>query len=90
MATVASVYEIARFRRKPSSIIAEFFSTKDSKKEIKRPRPKAKRVWASLEKSGEQVIQEIFKEALQRDSENRYEWVVLVDGELHQIKISKN
>jgi hypothetical protein len=48
MATVASVYEIARFVRKPEDIIQKFFFTSDSeKKKIRRPRPKAKRVWAS-------------------------------------------
>jgi len=86
MATVASVYEIARFTRKPEDIIEDFFSAKDSKKKSKRPHPKAKRVWASLEKSSEEVINEIFEEALQRDPSNNKEWVVLVDGDPHQIK----
>lgn len=86
MATVASVYEVARFIRQPETIIEDFFFTKGSQKKIKRPRPKAKRVWASLEKSGEEVINEIFKEALQRDPSNHKEWVVLVDGDPNQIK----
>ncbi len=87
MATVASVYEIARFVRKPEDIIQEFFFKSDSeKKKIRRPRPKAKRVWASLENSGNEVINEIFEEALQRDPSNRKEWAVLVDGDPHQIK----
>jgi hypothetical protein len=85
MATVASV-EVARFIRQPETIIEAFFFTKDSQKKIKRPRPKAKRVWARLEKSGEEVINEIFKEALQRDPSNHKEWVVLVDGDPNQIK----
>ena len=84
MATVASVYEIAQFIRQPEDIIEEFFST--SKNKIKRPRPTAKRVWASLEKSSEEVINEIFKEALQRNPDMSKEWVVLVDGDPHQIK----
>jgi len=85
MATVASVYEMARFIRKPENIIEDFFTT-HLKKKIKRPRPKAKRVWASLEKSSEEVIKEIFNEALQRDPDLNKEWVVLVDGDPHQIK----
>jgi len=89
MATVASVYEIARFRRKPEDIIEDFFSSKDSKKKNKRPHPKAKRVWASLEKYRYEVINEIFEEALQRDPLNNKEWVVLVDGDPHQIKTFK-
>ncbi len=86
MATVASVYEVARFIRKPEDIIQEFFFTSDSEKKVRRPRPKAKRVWASLENSSEEVINEIFEEALQRDPSNRKEWVVLVDGDPNQIK----
>ncbi len=87
MATVASVCEIARFVRKPEDIIQEFFFKPDSeKKKIRRPRPKAKRVWASPENSGNEVINEIFEEALQRDPSNHKEWAVLVDGDPHQIK----
>lgn len=89
MATVASVYEVARFIRKPEEITEEFFSATDSKKKSKRPRPKAKRVWASLEKCRYEVINEIFEEALQRDPSNNKEWVVLVDGDPHQIKTFK-
>lgn len=85
MAQVASVYEIARFKRKSETIVEEFFSTQNSNPKSKRPRPKAKRVWASLEKSGEEVINEIFKEALQRYPDMSKEWVVLVDGDPHQI-----
>ncbi len=86
MATVASVYEIARFTRLPGDIIQEFFLTKDPEMKIRRPRPKAKRLWASLEKTSEEVINEIFEEALLRDPSNRKEWVVLVDGDPCQIK----
>jgi hypothetical protein len=86
IATVASVYEIARFIRKPVDIIQDFFLKPESKRNTKRPRPKAKRVWASLENSSEKVINEIFEEALQRDPLNQKEWVVLVDGDLNQIK----
>ena len=50
MATVASVYEIDRFVRKPEDISNEFFNKCDSKTKKNRPRPIAKRVWASIEK----------------------------------------
>ena len=81
MATVASVYEIARFAHKPEDMIREFLFTSHAGKKLRRPRPKAKRVWAGLENSGEDVISEIFEEALKRDPSNRKEWVVLVDGD---------
>jgi Tfp pilus assembly protein PilF len=67
----------------------EFFSAKDSKEKNKRYQTKAKRVWASLEKTSEEVITEIIEEALQRDPSNNKEWVVLVDGYLNQIRIFK-
>ena len=86
MAQVASVYEVARLEQKPETIIEEFFVTTDSKNKIKRYQTKAKRVWAGKEKSSDEVINEIFEEALQRDSSNHKEWVVLVDGDPNQIK----
>ena len=42
-----------------------------------------------MEKSSKQVINEIFEEAIHRDPSNKKEWVVLVDGDPHQIKIFK-
>jgi len=42
-------------------------------------------VWASVEKSAEEVTRELFDEAERRDPEHRRLWVVLVDGERHQI-----
>ncbi len=89
MATVASVYEIARFIRTPENIHQEFFNKTDSKAKEKnkiRPSPVAKRVWAGLKKPGEAIIQEMFEEALQRFSSDNKEWVVLVDGDLDQIR----
>jgi len=46
-----------------------------------------KRVWASVERECEDVIEEAFKEAWQRDPEQQREWVVLVDGLPHQLKL---
>ena len=45
-----------------------------------------KRVVASVAKSPEQVINEMFAEALRRDPERRRRWVVLVDGDHQQIR----
>jgi len=44
MATVASVYEIARFVREPKDIHEEFFNNVPKKKSIKRTSKKAKRL----------------------------------------------
>ncbi len=88
IATVASVYDIDRYIREQSDIVTEFFSSTkgDQKTKTHRPRPCAKRLWASLKASGKAVISDIFQEALQRDVHRTKEWVVLVDGDLNQIQ----
>lgn len=84
MATVAAVYTIAPFVRKPDDLIPESDSERD---ELPRPRPERKRVWASLEKTPEQVIEKAFEEANCRDPGHQKKWVVLVDGNKPQIRI---
>jgi hypothetical protein len=88
MATVASVYNIERFIRSPESFKNELTTVKVVD-EIKRPKPIAKRVWASVEKSPETVVKEMFEEGLRRDPENKKMWVVLVDGAPSQISLIK-
>lgn len=46
-----------------------------------------KRVWASVERKAELVIKDAFLEALKRDPLQKREWVVLIDGLPHQIKL---
>jgi len=91
MASVASVYQIERWVRTPESLSYEFAN---KGKPLNRPRPQAKRVWASLEKTSEQVIYELFEEASRRDPEKQKQWVCLVDGDPNQLerlkKIIKN
>ncbi len=82
MASVASVYQIERWVRTPESVSGEFENQEEA---LKRPRPKAKRVWASLEKTSEQIISELFEEAYRRDQEKQKQWVCLIDGDPHQL-----
>jgi len=79
MATVASVYTVAPYVRSPQSVM--------SQEQAALPRPKVdnKRVWASVEREAEAVIGDLFQEALRRDPKQHREWVVLVDGEPHQL-----
>lgn len=84
MATVASVYGIEPFFRKPDDFRKELASIKVVE-EIPRPRPLAKRVWASVEKTQEEVVQEIFDEGVRRDPKLQKTWVALVDGDPRQI-----
>lgn len=83
MALVASVYAIAPFVRRPEDIIRELRPIHEVAPP--RPRPENKRVWASVEKSVEAVIDEVFQEGLRRDPQRKKPWVVLVDGNVTQL-----
>jgi len=82
MASVASVYTIEPFVRTPEDILALAGKVPE---ELLRPRPEHKRVWASLERTPEDVITAMFDEAEHRDPRHRKIWVALVDGNLTQL-----
>jgi len=84
MSTVAAVYSIDPFVRRPEDIVDEW---RRKIKETKRPRPQGKRVWASIRMEPEDVIRQAFEEAMRRDPGQRMTWVALVDGDLKQIAI---
>lgn len=83
MATVAAVYSIVAQSRQPDDVVKELSPVRDAAE----PRPRAynKRVWASVEKDSEDVIDAAFREALRRDPEKKRTWVVLVDGDANQL-----
>jgi hypothetical protein len=84
MATVAAVYTIAPFVRNPEEVIGQRSSCQIARP---RPRPEQKRVWASVEKTPEEVIEELLIEARYRDPVGEKTWVALVDGNRSQIRI---
>jgi hypothetical protein len=84
MATVAAVYTIAPFVRQPEDMVGE---SNSARADPRRPRPEQKRVWASLEKSPKEVIEETFQEASYRDPTHEKKWVALVDGNKTQLRI---
>ncbi len=86
MATVAAVYTIAPFMRTPKELVGDSSCPHPGPP---RPRPEQKRVWASLEKEPEQVIEEALAEARHRDPTDKKTWVALVDGNKSQIRILK-
>lgn len=86
MATVAAVYTIDTVERTPQDILP---GNKTKTDKEKNPIPEQKRVWASLEKPAEQVIESAFIEAFHRDPRQEKQWVALVDGENHQLRILK-
>ena len=88
MATVATVYTVAPHVRKPEDVVRTLAPRRE-KEERPRPRPEKKRVWASLEQSPEEVIEEAFREGLRRDPKRKKTWVALVDGNQPQMEILK-
>lgn len=84
MASVAAVYTIAPFVRTPEELIGQSNSCQIGRP---RPRPEQKRVWASVEKTPEEVIEELLMEARYRDPADEKTWVALVDGNRSQIRI---
>lgn len=88
MSTVATVYSLAEFVRTPEEVVRKLAPICE-KEEKKRPRPEQKRVWASLEKDPDELIEEAFQEAERRDPKHEKKWVVLVDGNESQLKIVK-
>lgn len=84
MAQVATVYTVQSHIRTGESIMK--LSEADNVLPF-RPPVRNKRVWASVERESESVIEEAFREALQRDSKQEREWIVLIDGLPHQIRL---
>ena len=94
MATVAAVYSVAPYVRSPDEFLQSLMprqpgdKTKKGKKTpAVRPRPVAKRVWASLERDPGEVIVEAMLEAERHDPEGVKRWVVLVDGAETQLDL---
>jgi hypothetical protein len=86
MATVAAVYTVAPFVRTPQQVAGNLAPVHVASPQ-QRLRPEAKRVWASLEKDPEQVIEQAFAEANRRDPERKKRWVALVDGDPNQLRL---
>lgn len=85
MAEVAAVYTIDRHERTAEDIIGSTAPVHEVRPA--RPRPQHKRVWASLKKDLEEVIDDAFAEAERRDPERQKEWVALVDGNDTQLEM---
>jgi hypothetical protein len=86
MATVAAVYTIQPYSRAAEDVVGCLAPEHQAEKPS-RPRPENKRVWASLEKTPEEVIKEAFREARLRDPEGHKRWIALVDGNETQLDI---
>jgi hypothetical protein len=85
MATVAAVYTITPWVRTPADIVRELQPAHAVTPS--RPRPEAKRVWASLAQPPAEVIDQAFEEANRRDPQHTKQWVALVDGNPTQLRL---
>ena len=81
---MAAVYTIAPFVRTADDLIREL-RPDTAPSPGPAPRPEGKRVWASLAKEPEEVIDEAFLDAASRDPKRAKSWVVLVDGHVDQL-----
>ena len=83
MAQVATIYSLSPQARTPMDILHDLRPVHDVAPP--RPRPTNKRVWASIEQSPAEVIQDAFDEGARRDPEHKRRWVALVDGNEDQL-----
>jgi hypothetical protein len=88
MGTVAAVYTVERYERTAEDVLRDLRPVKEVPRETnKRPEPEKKRVWASVEKAPEPVIQDVFEEAIRRDPLRQKQWAALVDGNETQLSL---
>jgi len=88
MATVAAVYAVAPFVRSPEEFLRSLMPPQPGgAPRVVRPRPVAKRVWASIEKEPWEVIAEATLEAERQDPEHARRWIALVDGAETQLAL---
>ena len=87
MAQVAAIYTVPRYVREPLDILADLEGSRADADRPERPKVRNKRVWASVEREPEAVIEETFLEARARDPKHMRQWVALIDGNKDQLAI---
>jgi hypothetical protein len=85
MATVAAVYTVAPYVRTPEQVVRSLAPLHEPAPA--RPPVEHKRVWASLERTPENVLEDAIKEGLRRDPQRQKTWVGLVDGNEQQLTL---
>jgi hypothetical protein len=87
MATLACVYDAAPAPRRPHDVIA-VPGGRSGEREVRRgPRAQAKWLTGSVARDAKEVIAAAFGQAEARDPAHARTWVVLVDGNRHQIEL---
>ena len=83
MCEVAAVYDLEPAPRTVEDVIDDLRPVRLVKPP--RPKPKNKRVWASVRLDLSEIVKQGFDEAERRDPAHQRRWVVLVDGNPEQI-----
>ena len=87
MATLACVYDAAPASRRPHDVIA-VPGGRSGEREVRRgPHAEAKWLTGSVARNAAEVIRAAFGQAEARDRQHVRTWVVLVDGDRHQIEL---
>ena len=81
MATVASVHTQQRWTRTAEQVTARLMDTEAEPYDSARPKAEHRRVWASMVKTKDQVIEQVAEEMSRRDPERKKTAVCLTDGE---------
>lgn len=87
MATVAAVFTQQPHPRTPEEVLESLFRegplplSSDTPRRRPRSAPEHKRVWASLEKSKDDVLDAVVAEMTGRDPRREKRWVAVIDGE---------
>jgi hypothetical protein len=87
MAQGAAIYTVPRYIREPLDILADLDGRRAGDDRPARPKVRHKRVWASVEREPQAVIEETFLEARARDPRHTRQWAALVDGNKDQLAI---
>jgi hypothetical protein len=87
LATLACVYDTAPAARRPHDVIAVPGGRSDQRETRRGPHAKAKWLAGSVARDAGEVIAAAFSQAEARDPAHARTWVVLVDGDRHQIEL---
>ena len=85
MATVTAVYDAATVPRRPADVLPATAAERAARTR-EAPRASGREVRASVTTSTAEMITGMFDQAAQRDPHHRRRWIVLVDGNNHQIE----
>lgn len=89
MATLACVYDAAPAPRRPHDVIAVPGGRSGARQVRRGPHATAKWLTGSVARDADEVIAAAFGQAEARDRQHARTWVVLVDGDCHQIELAK-